>query len=146
MQVWINILHLKHMTKCKYKGLIGRGGQINPNIAIFNTRVGIGIGSIHLQWDRYSSFSSSPTFSSCAPFHQITNTLQCKRRSSLVLHCTLCSTPCCALLSTCHMTQRSQEQQSETHALLMTDAIIDHGRDKAECSLELFSTLCTLSA
>lgn len=53
MQVWINLLHLKHMTKCKYKGLTGRGGRINPNIAIFDTRVGIGIGSIHLQWDQY---------------------------------------------------------------------------------------------
>lgn len=54
-----------------------------------------------------------PTFSSCAPFHQITNTLQCKHCSFLVLHCTLCSTPCCALLSTCHVTRRRREQQSE---------------------------------
>lgn len=91
---------------------------IDANIGNINASVGFRIGSILTGW----------------LFHQRMD------MSQLALHTLLLLLPRSAPLSRCHMTQLRREQRSRgtRRVLKMTDAVTDHGREKAERSLELF--------
>lgn len=101
----------------------------------YNININIMIGSIPTDWVRYFHFSFPPKFSS----HQI-GTVLSKDRPCIAHFAPPPPLPCSAVLLSCD-SSALRAAVRETQVLLMTDAITDHGREKAQCSLELLLSL-----